>query len=431
MSRNVLVQLTGIIAGRLVAAAAQALTIVLLARWSQPADFGLVISVQTILTALTVVVSLGIPQYIGVMRARNPHSPDISGLMHLSSRNSVFAAATFATALFIWGLIDLEVMHFVPLGLALGIQLHANAWDAIVVCDRQIGLFSSNLILRRTFGLTILIFLYLLQMPTVPAYCIAVLLSEVLYVTRIRKGSFFSPKKGSRIGAHAVFRSSKHFWVDAMSGQLRLLDVAVTGLLLGPVASGYLAVPSRIASPMMLVPSSFATLILPRVSAGGGRTARRSLHLAIGVTALLAVVLTLVAWYLPGLTLFFLGNEYLPSVPVTRIYFAGLVFLSLVYMLGAILQGLGLQSAVGKNSIVFSGLSLVMLSLGGYFYGLEAAAAGYVFATLGQVFGLVFLYLFHYRGSGSHISSASTARPRCTIASAPRDKGRHAGRSFM
>ncbi|KUG61056.1 hypothetical protein AVL61_07770 [Kocuria rosea subsp. polaris] len=410
MFRRVIMQFSVVVAGRLFAALAQAVTIVLLARWSAPEDFGLVIAVQTVLVALTVVLSVGMPQYIGVLRARDPASATVDAMFNWSRLTSVIAAASCLIVFVILGFFDSAFLVFSPLALALGLQRHSAVWDSIAVADGQVALFSSNLVIRRVIALLCFFSLHLADVDVALAYCTAVFISEIAYNLRMKRVCVFTPVTAARADMRPVFKESRHFWVDAMSGHLRLLDVAAVGLVLGPLASGFVAVPSRIASPLMMLPSSFATLILPRVSAGRGHTARQGLVLAGGVTTLIALLLAAVTPFLDEIVLVLLGGDYLPAVEVTRIYFIGFIGLSLLYMLGAVLQGVGLYSAVGRNSVFFSVLSIGLLCAGGYFYGLEAAAWGYVIGTIGQVSGLVYLYLFRFRGTGSHIDDNTSAR---------------------
>lgn len=429
--RRMLMQFSGVVAGRIVAAAAQAFAIVLLARWSNPTSFGLVIAVQTVLLTLSVVTNVGLPQYIGVLRAKAPESSLVARLYRLNRVTSWIATGLATIVLLVLGYLNATFWFFVPLGLSFGLGRNAAIWDSIAVADGQVGLFSSNLVLRRINSLWIFVVLHFMQIEAVLSYCVAVLLAQLLYNIRMHRRCVFDPGKhpsSNSVEFRAVFKDSKHFWVDSMSGMVRQLDVAAISVVVGPLAAGYLAVPSRIASPMMLLPSSFATLILPRVSSGGARAARHGLYLAVVVTVLIGGVLALLSPFLDELIDVLLGKEYLPAIAVTRIYFIAFVGLSLTYTLGAVLQGLKFHSAVGRNSAAFSVLSIVLLVTGGNLYGLEGAAWGYVIGTVGQVIGLLALLFFYLRGNGEHTARRPGSHsPRATGHPLPRPRGKFLG----
>jgi O-antigen/teichoic acid export membrane protein len=403
--RHIFKQFSLVVLGRVFAAMAQAAAIVMLARWSSPEIFGSVVAVQTLFFALTSVLSFGFPQYIGVLRARNPDSRVVDGIYRVNQKYSWITSALSVAVLLGLAVFDSTYLAFLPLGLSLGLQRNGSILDSLAIADGQVTLFSSNLVLRRVVMLTVFVGLYRLQVDVALAYCTAVFLAEVIYNARMRATCIYRPRDQSRIGLRPVFRESKHFWIDAMSGQLRLLDVAAISIVLGPLAAGYLAVPSKIASPLMLLPSSFATLLLPRVSAGNSKTAQRGIGLAVGVTIMISVLLIGLSLNLEKFITQVLGESYLPAAPVTRIYFIGFVGLCIIYMVGAVLQGLGLYSAVGRNSVVFSVLSIVFLSAGGYVFGIEGAAWGYVIGCMGQVLGLVYLYVFRHLKAGPHVKN--------------------------
>ncbi|MUN65008.1 hypothetical protein GMA12_18020 [Kocuria sediminis] len=393
----------GIVAGRVVASGAQALTVLLFARWSTPATFGLVIAVETVLATFVAMATLGLPQYVGAVRARMPGSPMILGIMRLNQKISWAAFTIVGVALVILGSHDAVYLMLLPLAVDVGLDLRGYVLERIVVADGHIGLFSSNLVIRRITTLGVFGGSYLLRIDVILGYCVAVTVGQVIYNARLmaRSPCDLSPQKPLNFAL--VFRESKHYWFESLSGMIRQLDIVVVGMALGSGASGYFAVASRAVSPLLLVPSSFATLLLPRVSAGGARTARAALILACGVTVTMAVALAAVSWSLEDILRIFLGEAYVAAGPVTRIYFVGFVGLSFALMLGAILQGLGLHSSVGRLAGACSLLTLSLLWVGGYLYGLESAAWGFVIGVWCQTIGLVYLYVFRFRGNGAHI----------------------------
>lgn len=364
----------------------------MLARWSSPAEFGMTIAAQSIVTVLATIIGLGLPQYATVLRASKPDSPSISRMLDFTKMTSLLS--TFACALIVAMLAwtDSVFWYFLPLAFALGFQRNSAIWDAIVVADGQVKLFSSNLVLRRAVTFVVFSVLQVMEFQTVLAYCLAILVAAIVYNVRMRSNSHFTPVRQTDVRIAPILRGAFHFWVDAISGIMRQLDVVLTSLILGPLASGYLAVPSRIASPIMLLPTSIATLILPKVSKGNIQTAKYGIYAGIIVSVFIGIILGVISFFLEVLFAVVLGPEYLAAVYVTRIYFIGFFGLSIIYMFGAVIQGLGFQRIVGRNSVVFSMVSLTLLCVGAWSGGLELAAWGYVAGTLAQAFTLVVIY---------------------------------------
>lgn len=391
-------QATGVVVGRLIAAGAQAVSIVLLARWCEPALFGLTMAFQTALIAIVVASQLGLPQYIAVLRARTPQSSEVSAILRLNRKGSVYVAIATVVPVLALTVFNMNFLFFLPLAFATAWQRNGAVWDSIAVADGNIRLFSTNVVMRRLLALFLFCALYTAHLHPAASYCLAILVSEIAYNLRIKRVSHIFDDIRDKIEILPLLRKSHHFWRDSISGQLRLLDVLIVTLLLGPVAGGFLAVPSKIGSPIMLIPSSFATLLLPRVSAGGYRAAREALFFTLGVAGSIAALLGLVAFYVDNLIPIILGAEYVPASTVTKIYFLVFVCTSVIHMLGATLQGLGLQAAVGRNSIVFSSISLLLIASGAILYGLEAAAWGYAAGTLLQVIGVVGILVLHKSG---------------------------------
>lgn len=397
MLHKVIVQFSGIVVGRAIAAVTQAFTIVLLARWAAPSEFGTVMAVQAVLGVIATVISFGLPQYISVLRARKADQKIISGIFRYTRVTSLIASALCVFSFLILTLLNDVFLLFLPLAVALGFQRNSAVWDAIIVADDQVALFSSNLVYRRAITLALFATCYYVNINVIFGYCNAVLVAAIYYNVRMRRNSTFKPTSHLQTKIKPILSQSLHFWIDAMSGMLRQLDIVIIGILLGPTASGFVAVPSKIASPLMLLPSSFATLILPRVSAGNDRAAREGVSFSVAITFIVGIFLGSISFFLSNLVTLLLGSEYLPAVPITQAYFIGFTGLTLIYTLSAVLQGLGYKTAVGRNSLAFSILTIILIGFGAYYYGLEAAAVGYAVGTLGQAFVLVVICVLAFR----------------------------------
>ncbi|WP_424346459.1 lipopolysaccharide biosynthesis protein [Kocuria sp. CH-021] len=384
--------MTAVFSGRLVAAGAQTLTVLLLARLSTPQDFGLVIGVQSAVIALTWILGFGLGPYMSVVRAREPDSVVVHEIHRLNKFVSVGLMVLLTIALCLSQLWFDHAWWFFPLILALGFQRDAAVLNSIAVADGRTRLFSSNLALRRVMALAIFAATAFMTVPIAFSFCASIAISEAICNWRLRRGIEFSPVGRPRIHARSILRDSKHYWMDTVGGQLRMLDVAVAGVVMGPVASGLMAVPSKIASPIMLIPTSLATLLLPRTSARGSISRSEFMIGAALATSAIAVILVGVGVYAEMIIVFMLGEQFQEAVAVTRIYFVGFICLSMIYMINAAMQGLKLGPLVSRASIGGSVLSLCGLCLGGFYGGLESAAMGYVMGIGIQLIALVALW---------------------------------------
>ncbi|MEX5263373.1 hypothetical protein RF640_04985 [Kocuria sp. CPCC 205231] len=335
---------------------------------------------------------------MSVVRAKDKDDEDVQGIYRLNKVISgVLVALLFVVvlAMMFW---DSRAWWFLPLIVATGFQRDAAVLNSIAVADGQTSLFSSNLALRRILALACFVAGVILSIPVALAFTMSIAASEGICNWRLRCKLDFLPSKGWPADVRKIVQQSKHYWWDTVSGQVRLLDVPVVGILLGPTASGLLAVPSKIGSPIMLLPTSLATLILPKTSAAG-TLAKGKFMIAAGlVVSFIAAILASISFFVEPVIILVLGEDFLSAVPVTLIYFGGFLGLSMIYMMNAALQGLRLHALVSRISMAGSLLSLAGLAGGSAYGGLEMGATGYVGGIVVQ---LILLLVFWMRKPSS------------------------------
>lgn len=102
--------------------------------------------------------------------------------------------------------------------------------------------------------------------------------------------------------------------VSSISGRL---DIQMLATLAGAFATGLYSIPSRLASFIVVLSSSFSSVLAPRM-AGFGDKAHEKNYLMKSTLALLPITVGIIAWIIfarPFILLLF-GEKYLPSVPV-------------------------------------------------------------------------------------------------------------------
>ncbi len=133
---------------------------------------------------------------------------------------------------------------------------------------------------------------------------------------------FIGPKFITARASSGVYSSLMKFsgWIgvnriiSSISGRL---DVQMLAFFAGATATGFYSIPSRLASFIIVLTSSFAAVLAPRL-AGFGDEEKEKAYILKSTLALLPIVAGVVFWILiakPFILILF-GEKYLPSVPV-------------------------------------------------------------------------------------------------------------------
>ena len=174
--------------------------------------------------------------------------------------------------------------------------------------------------------------------------------------------------------------ASAGFGIAGFAAQLQRADVAIVGAAAGPAAAGLYAAPSRITNMVAVLPTALSVAILPRVARpGDAKAARRDSVLAVAVVVLLSGIgLLVVAVLAEPMVKLVLGNEYMGSVPVLRVFLIGVLVMCANAPIAALLQAEGKDALVAKVLGVSSIIGLVTVWIGALMGGAVGAATGYV-----------------------------------------------------
>jgi O-antigen/teichoic acid export membrane protein len=178
----------------------------------------------------------------------------------------------------------------------------------------------------------------------------------------------------------ALLRSSINFGLASLASQLQRADVAVVNFVAGPVASGLYGAAARLSSLIGVMPTAFSQSMYPFIARSSDRKAAYWSALRTGSLMLVAVSGSLLVCYLyaPLIISVLLGNEYLESAAVLRIYLPGLFLASVNQPLSMLLQ---VEHDEGFVARVVGAASLVGLSgvaLGAAMGGAVGAAIGFI-----------------------------------------------------
>lgn len=180
----------------------------------------------------------------------------------------------------------------------------------------------------------------------------------------------------------AILRRSWPFLIGNVSAQVRSLDVLIVAGVSGVAAAGLYSVSLRLANPLLVVPTTLASIVLPRVARGGIERARREAikWSAVAVSASFGSLVSLPI--APSILSWVFGQEYAAAGGVLSALLAGIPIVGLSSILGAILQGLGAESFVALNGVVFALVFIVLALCGAVILGALGLALGMVLAYL-------------------------------------------------
>lgn len=146
--------------------------------------------------------------------------------------------------------------------------------------------------------------------------------------------------------------------------------------------------PARLSSAVLMIPSTFANLCLPRIAAGNRKVFLRVFWLSLPVIFTMWAALGVLVTYTEPILALLLGPSYVSaSVPV-QIFCIGFAVLTCITIANAMIQGIGLARHVAWTSMMGSVFIVVGAGLGSSFQGAEGASWGF---SLGVLLQLVLL----------------------------------------
>ncbi|MET2011798.1 lipopolysaccharide biosynthesis protein [Microbacterium chocolatum] len=382
----------GLIGGRFGAALLQALSMVLLARWAGPADFGLAVAVQSVILLVSAIAGMGLGPYVTRELAAGLAADEVRRVVRLNSLIGVILGAGLLAVFLALAPLDPRFWLMVPFALGAVAQRNSAVWQGITLARGRTRVFGLSLTLRRAVLLAVFVLMYALGVNPVLSYAVAYVVAEAGVNATLRA---ITPVGGSASNASMsrllTLRLARPYWIETIATQLRNQDVAVVAFAAGPGAAGLFAVPSRVSSPATMVGSAVSAVLLPKFASRGWSWFRRGLLLqlvTLAATGLgLVVIVALAGWLVPVIV----GDEYLGAVQPLRIYCVGVFFLTFSMMAGAAIQGLGSARVVGHVAAVAATLVLGSVALGAILGAAVGAAVGYSAACFLQAVALVVL----------------------------------------
>lgn len=360
---------------RIAAAALQAVLLIVAARAVSPAEFGVLASVLGIATVVQTALDMGVSTFVTRERAAEPESGAIATALRFNTLTSLAMAVLAILALAGAGALNPVFYFLVPLAIWMSAERTADVRLSIAFADGDVRVNSINLVSRRVAGILIFLGLLVFSVEPLLAYAIAVAIaaigSSVFANIYVRRRVTARPD----ISFRQLLRLSWPYWMHSVATQLRNLDSAITAVVAGPVQAGYFSVASRLTSPLRILPTSLASVLLPNASRAGHSDMRKLARLASLSVGLCVAIYGLVFALTPLVLPWLLGQDYAASVPSVMIVVAGLPFAAAVSLFSSLLQGAGHKHFVASVSVAASTVCLALVALMGWAWGALGAAS--------------------------------------------------------
>jgi O-antigen/teichoic acid export membrane protein len=363
-TRNLLGQYGWLLLSRVLSAALQSATLVLLARWTGPATFGLAASVTGVLILVGTVADFGLSSLLLRNQSADEQSAATSTILRLNLLISGGLTIAVGVGLTVLALTTSRsgLLMLLPLAVWMAAEKNGDVWLSLATAAGRTHLVTVSLLVRR--GLSLVLFVLLAQALAAPlAFALALAIGSVT-ANLVMRTNIPVRAAPHDVSYRSVARAALPFLLNSLAAMVRNVDVAIVSAAAGPVAAGIYAVPSRLASPLRMLPTTMSPLIVRYAALGTrpalGAVARMSALMMIVMPGALAVIVA----FAPTIIELVLGASYTAAVLPLRIMCLGLVFAFAISLETSYLQGRGEERFVGRV-----GLVVVVVTVCGLFFG--------------------------------------------------------------
>lgn len=363
--------------GRIIAALLQALSLVLVSRLLPVADFGHLATLLGVTTLAQVILDFGVGTLVTRERAADRDNPLIAAALRFTNVSSLALTAVLMLGLTVAALLFSDAYwQMLPLAFWAAAERNADTRLSVAFADGDVQINVINLLSRRTAALGLFVAATALSVQPILAFSLSAALAAIGSATFAQRWVRSRVVKSHEVGFSEVLRLARPYWVTAISAQARNLDVVVVGALAGATQAGLYSTGSRLMSPLRILPTSLATILLP-VSARTQKSTKALkslLRLTVAVVAGMSVLYGAIWLAVPTFVDKVLGSAYIEATQVIRIIVAGLPVAALCSMLSSILQGRGHSKDVALASSSTTAACLVGVAVVSPFYGAVGAA---------------------------------------------------------
>lgn len=370
-------QFASILSARILANVLQAINVIVLARAVSPSDIGMTSAIIGFCMVLFTITDFGLSTLISKSYAREDHVMVASALRWTTITTWVFGLSSLGVGLGLSavGLIPLSMTALI---LSVAVDRCVEYRLSVPIAAESKAVPASSILLRRGVQFIVFIGFVIAGVAALWAYALAQLLGALVgyaqstYFLRSRV-----VKVDSRLPWQTVLKNSYAFFVNSVTAQISTLDTFLVSVFSGAHSAGLYAAASRVTSPLILIPGTLASTVLPPAARATASQARR---VGVRLTLLVPVILVLagpVGYFVAEpLCQLLYGPEYRPAGLTLTVLFIGIPFAVLAAALGAILQAQGGEQFVAKVGVAFAVVFVSAIGVGGHVYGSVGAAIG-------------------------------------------------------
>lgn len=392
---------------RVLSTAAQAVTLLLMARYLAPTDFGEFAGVLGGLMALNIISDGGATYAVG------RHHRSAATVVEILRAGRFLSGTTLLISVPVLATLAYTsrspvLLACLPLCVWVPLERQLEVSSAYLLALGRDSLVGAVSLLRRVVTLGVILMLPAGVSP-VAAYSVTMLVAAVVATVIVSRsvgaalardgtssGSPGRPRRWMPLPVPGTWAMLRPYWA-AIAGQgVRQLDVAVLSAAAGAAAAGFFAPASRLVPALLLVPGTYTQLLLARMSATGERLTVRPLLVVGAVTTVAFGVLAATASrWVPLL----LGQAYAPSVAVVQIVIGGLVFATLSSIFASALHATDRATDVAAAVWCGAVVTLVLVAVLGDRFGAPGAAWA---VALGYALQCVAMAAVHRARSRAH-----------------------------
>lgn len=385
-------QFAALLSARILGSALQALLFVLLARESSVPLFGLVGLLMGVGQFAATVLDLGMSTYIARARARSEHSEVASGLYLNVWGTSVLA---IGATLLAWALAAPygAPLSIVLLGVGVALEKNVETGMAVAIADGMRWTMPISVVLRRGSNVVLFLSLVAAGVDSISSFALSYVASGIAGQIHLRVFLSRYGRLPSRAPWRGTLKSSLPFLINNVSAQARLLDSTVLAIAASPVQVGLYSAASRLSNPLLMIPATMTTLLLPHAARQSIREVR-TLAIRMGLAmSSLYVPLIIASVLSPHVLAILLGERYVSAAPALAAAWLSLPGVALSSPLASLLQAGGRESEAARNALVFAGILILGMVVGATVAGAAGVAAGVGLAYVAKCIHLYILLL--------------------------------------
>lgn len=362
-----------LLGSRVTASLLQAVLFAVLARSVSPAVFGLVAAVTGVVGVVLVATGAGMGTLVSRAHARG-RADEVASAVRLTWVSGLATAAACVLVLGGWAALAQVPAALAVVAVALTVERTTDAALNVPIAEGRVLVSGWPVLARRAIAVGLLLGGLAAGWDALWVYAGAMLVGALVAQAMTRRAVPLTGRP--TLPWRELVRAGAPYMWNTLAAQSRMLDAAVVAAVLTPAAAGAYAAASKLVQPVLLVPQTIASLVLPRAARVDATASRRMVRplLLAGVASLVAVVpLALVA---PWLLTLVMGEQYASSADTFRALLVGMPFVALSAPLAAILQGQDRARLAATIGIGFAVLLLVGVAVGAAVAGPVGAAAG-------------------------------------------------------